>query len=60
MALPVVTRSVESTGQSVIEREAPLQTVADPLQPSMLKLGVGLRYHLKAYENTNGTIRAFF
>ena len=35
-------------------------TVADPLQPSRLKLGVWLRYHLKAYENTNGAIRGFF
>ena len=35
-------------------------TVADPLQPSWLKLGVWLRYHLKAYENTNGAIRGFF
>ena len=30
----------QSTGQSVIVREAPLKTVADPLQPSILKLGV--------------------
>ena len=35
-------------------------TVADPLQPSRLKLGARLRYHLKAYENTNSAIRGFF